>query len=283
MPFYVLKRQIFKIKILKKILFIISLILANIITLKAQCEIANQTFVKNEYLKYQVYYNWGVIWVKAGQVVFNVKDTTINKVSLWKFTSIGKSQSSYDWFFKVRDNFESIVYKETLKPIYHHSKTLEGNDISDNEYIFSKKKQKIFCSSYNSNKSTKITKDTFAYDNCIFDVLSATYFTRSLDFSNTKLNDSIPIKTIIDGEKIKIYVKYLGEEEITHINEKKYKTIKFSTSVAEGSVFKANQKIYVWVSNDKNRIPILIKADILVGSVKVYLLETKNMKFTSNY
>jgi hypothetical protein len=181
----------------------------------------------------------------------------------------------------VRDYFESIVYKKNLKPLYYHRKTLEGNLLTDNEYIFNHKKNKIYSSTYNSKSELK--KDTLELDNCIFDVLSATYFTRSLDFSDMKINDSIPITTIMDNEKIKIYVKYLGKEIITHKNKKKYDTIKFSTTVAEGSVFKGGEQIVVWVSNDKNKIPILIKADILVGSVKVYLLENKNLKYKSSF
>ena len=247
----------------------------------AQCEIKNNTFQKNEFVKYQVYYNWGIIWLKAGEVTFNATDTTINNIDLWKFTSTGKSYPSYDWIFKVRDKFESIVYKENLSPLYYHRKTLEGNLLTDNEYIFNRKQKKIYSTTYNSD--SKLRKDTFELSNCIFDVLSATYFTRSLDFSNMKKNDSIPITTIMDNEKINIYIKYLGEEEITHKNGKLYNTIKFSTTVAAGSVFEDGEQIFVWVSNDKNKIPILIMADILVGSVKVYITDKKNLKYESSF
>ena len=260
------------------LLFILAFSLKNS---TAQCEVKNNPFKNNEFVKYQVYYNWGVIWLKAGEVTFNAKDTVINNVELWKFISTGKSYPSYDWIFKVRDYFESIAYKKSLKPLYYHRKTLEGNLLTDNEYIFNHKKNKIYSSTYNSKSELK--KDTSELTNCIFDVLSATYFTRSLDFSDMQINDSIPITTIMDNEKINIYVKYLGKEKITHKNEKKYNTIKFSTTVAKGSVFKGGEQIIVWVSDDKNKIPILIKADILVGSVKVYIIEKNNLKYESSF
>ncbi len=260
------------------ILFLISFFVKEAFT---QCEIKNNNFKNNEFVKYQVYYNWGFIWLKAGEVTFNVKDTTINNIELWRFISTGKSYPSYDWIFKVRDSFESIVYKNSLKPLYYHRKTTEGSLLTDNEYVFNHKKKKIYSSTYNSKEGLK--KDTLTLNNCIFDVLSATYFTRSIDFSDMKLNDSIPITTIMDNEKINIYVKYLGKEEITHKNGKNYKTIKFSTTVAEGSVFKGGEQIIVWVSDDKNKIPILIKADIIVGSVKVYIIEKNNLKYKSSF
>jgi len=258
--------------------FIIVLFLKNA---TAQCEVKNNTFKNNEFVKYQVYYNWGFIWLKAGEVTFNAKDTVINNTELWKFISTGKSYTSYDWIFKVRDNFESIVYKKNLKPLYYHRKTLEGHLLTDNEYVFNHKKKKIYSSTYNSK--SEIKRDTLELTDCIFDVLSATYFTRSLDFTGMKINDSIPITTIMDNEKINIYVKYLGKEEITHKNKKQYMTIKFSTTVAEGSVFKGGEQIIVWVSDDKNKIPILIKADIIVGSVKVYLIDKNNLKYKSSF
>lgn len=246
----------------------------------SQCNINNYVFKSNEVLSYDVYYNWGFIWVDAGKVIFTAKDTTIKNVDYWHFTSTGTSNSSYDWIFKVRDKYESIARKSNLEPLYYHRNSSEGGYDVNNKYIFNKKEQRIYTFTENSKKPLSV--DTLQYKKCLFDVLSATYYTRCIDFKNIDKNDSIPIKTLIDNELIIIKIKYIGEEIIEDRNERKYNSIKFSTTVIEGSVFKGGEEIFVWVSNDENKIPLLIEAKILVGSVKVYLNKKENLKYRFN-
>jgi hypothetical protein len=261
---------------LKK-LYIFILLLITISTLKSQCKIDNYVFKANEELTYNVYYNWGFVWISAGNVKFNVKDTTIQNKDYWIFMSTGESYQSYDWIFKVSDKYQSITSKDNLEPIYYKRETSEGGYNVNNKYIFNKNKDSIYTFTQNSKK--ELTKDTLKYQNCLFDVLSATYYTRCLDFNKIENQDSLPIKTIIDNEIITIKIKYHGKEIIEDKSEHKYNTIKFSTTVVEGSVFKGDEEIFVWVSDDENKIPILIEAKILVGSVKVYLSEKQNIKY----
>jgi hypothetical protein len=243
----------------------------------SQCKPDEIVFKSGEELTYEVNYNWGFIWLSTGEVTFSVKDTTIKNKKYWKFSSTGRSYNSYDWIFKVRDKYLSVVRYETLEPVYYHRVTSEGGYDVNNKYIFNKYKKKIF--TYTENSKKPFTKDTLNYSDCLFDVLSATYFTRCIDFNNFKKNDTLQIKTVIDNEIVTITIKYFGKETIKDRDDKTHNTYKFSTTVVEGSVFKGGEAIYVWVSQDKNKIPILIEAKILVGSVKVYLQQYKNLKY----
>ena len=59
----------------------------------------------------------------------------------------------------------------------------------------------------------------------------------------------------------------------------KYNTLKFQPQVIAGNVFDDDSKMSVWVSDDLNRIPLLIESPVSVGSVKVVLKEYKNLKY----
>jgi hypothetical protein len=37
--------------------------------------------------------------------------------------------------------------------------------------------------------------------------------------------------------------------------------------------------MYIWVTDDDNRIPVLVEAKILIGSVKAYLVKTQGIKY----
>ncbi|WP_335682271.1 DUF3108 domain-containing protein [Sphingobacterium sp. B29] len=42
---------------------------------------------------------------------------------------------------------------------------------------------------------------------------------------------------------------------------------------------KKNSKLYLWVTNDGNRIPVKANVDILIGSVTLELLEASGLKY----
>ena len=77
------------------------------------CYTENTTFTAGEELTYKLYYNWNFVWLSAGEMTFKV----IDEDDQWHFQVIGKTYDSYDWFFKVRDYYDTWVQKETGLPI----------------------------------------------------------------------------------------------------------------------------------------------------------------------
>ena len=102
-------------------------------------------------------------------------------------------------------------------------------------------------------------------------MLTASYYTRCLNFEDMQPDTKIPVYTLLDNAACELYIRYLGRESIKHQNNKTYACLKFKAKVAEGSVFKGSEDITVWVSDDAAHIPIKIEAKILVGSIKAYL------------
>ncbi len=262
-------------KLLK--IFILSLLILQLkVTGRPQCPVENMSFGRGEKLTYEVSYNWGFLWVKAGEVSFKTDTITINNKLYFHLKSTGRSYSFYDWFFKVRDSFTSVADTQTLLPVEFHRKTSEGNYKVDNSYIFDRVNNQLISSTKNSKK--KLTTDTLNLQPCTFDVLSAVYYTRTIDFADKKPGDEIFIKFIVDGELYEIPVKYLQKEVIKNRDGFSYNCIKFSAKLVPGTIFEEGKEVFVWVTDDDNKIPILVEASIIVGSVKAYLTEYQNIK-----
>jgi len=115
----------------------------------------------------------------------------------------------------------------------------------------------------------------FTLDKRIYDVLSAIYWCRSIDFSKLKKGDRVPLTMAIDDGVYDLFIRYLGTEKIEHRNGEIFDTYKFSVMLVEGTIFKGGEDMVVWVSRDDKKVPILVEAKILIGSVKAYLLEYK--------
>lgn len=230
----------------------------------------NNTFQTGEIVRYRAVYNWGFIWINAGDVIFTIKDTVYQGIPCYHFISKGWSLKQYDWFFKVRDKFESIVSKDSLKPHWFIRDTYEGGNIVFNRYNFDYLNKTLSIFSYSSARSAK--QQIIPLKANTFDVLSAIYYCRTLDFENLNKDQKIPLTMAIDNEIFNLYVRYLGKEKISLHGGGSYSTFKFSAMLVSGTIFKGGEDLIVWVTDDNKRIPVLVEAKILVGSVKAILV-----------
>lgn len=236
-------------------------------------------FKGGEKVKYKAYYNLGFFWLHAGNVLFKATESSYRNQKSFHFKAFGASLPSYDFFFKVRDYYQSYATKKNLKPLYFERNTSEGGYKVHNEYFFDYRKKVIYSQSDNSGK--KYEEDTLLNKGTVLDVLTIIYRARRIDFNQYEKGEKIPFSLIIDNEIFEdLYLRYLGKEEVRlHRTKEKYRCHKFSAMLVEGTIFSGGEDLTVWVTDDKNKIPVLIKAKILVGSVKGVFQSAENLKF----
>lgn len=243
----------------------------------SQCPPNEIPFKNGERLDYDVYYHFKKMWVPAGKVRFEVKDSIYNGKSCFHFDGKGKSLKSYDYFFKVRDHYASLVEKSTLIPVRFVRKVNEGSFSLYYDYRFHPDKQEAIVYT-NENDTTK--KQKLIFRHCIYDVITAVYYARTLDFSNSKINDTIPLSMMVDKEIYEnVYIRYTGKERIKGQDGAIYNCIKFRPLLIEGTIFEEGEYMEVFVTDDRNHIPIFIEAQILVGSIKAYISSYSNLKY----
>lgn len=238
----------------------------------AQCEIKNVNFSPGETIELDVKYTLGFLWFDAGYVTFKVDTAIINGKKVYKFTSRGSSYEKYDWIFKVREYYISYATQENLTPLYYSRNSLEGDYFAKEEYVFNHIQSKTYSTIHNSK--TPLKKDTLSLPKCGYDLLTAIYAFRNIDFDIYKPGDIIPITVIIDNKWENLYIRFINKE-IFNSNNKKIPTYHLKAQMLEGTIFNAGENTDVWVTQSPEKIPIYIEAQILVGKVKCYL---KNYK-----
>jgi len=258
-------------------LLILILLSANLFAQENQCNVTSIPFKAGEKVTYRAVYNWGFIWVNAGDVVFTVSDTIYAGKPAFHFLSKGWSLKQYDWFFKVRDRFESIADTASLKPFWFERDTYEGGFKAYNRYVFDHSKSKLDIISQTSDRPFK--KEILPLKPCTFDVLTAIYYCRTINFDNRKIGETIPLTMAVDNEVFELYIRYLGKEQLKTHNGEIFNTIKFSAMLVEGTIFKGGEDMFVWVTDDQNHVPVLIEAKILVGSVKAVITRMDGLKY----
>lgn len=225
---------------------------------------SHKPFDKGEFLRYRVTYGF----VDAGEAILTVnpsKKTGANGRPLHHVKGIGRTLGAFNAFYKVRDRYESYIDKEGVFPWYFVRRVREGNYSKDQDYTFMQDKQLV-----------DTGKDKFKAPLGVQDMISSFYYARTLDFENMKPGDKTKFKVFMDDEVYPLEIKLVGTEEI-RIRKGKFECLKFVPVLQEGRYFDSEEDVQFWVTNDANRIPVLVKAKIPVGTVKLHLVEWRGL------
>ena len=84
---------------------------------------------------------------------------------------------------------------------------------------------------------------------------------------------------LVDRKIDDLYVRYLGIENVKTRNGKEFRCHKVSVYLLQGDFFPEGEYMKVWFTDDQNHLPVQVETEILVGSVKALLLDTKSLKY----
>ena len=243
------------------------------VNIPSPCSADNTVFSPGEEIVYKVYYNWNFVWMSAGEVTFRVYDDEDE----YHLTARGRTYSSYEWFYTVRDNYDCYINKETLLPRLSIRDIQEGSYERYDRITYDQDAQRA--TSVKGRSREDATPESFDLDGCMHDILSIMYYLRNVEVDNLNQGDEVPITIFFDRETYPLKVKYLGTEDRTKVKGMgRYKTHKFSPQLIAGEVFKEGDEMTVYVSRDENKIPVLIESPVSVGSVKVVLKSYKGLR-----
>lgn len=247
--------------------------------LKEDCTIINTAIKGGEKIVYKAYYNWKFVWVPAGEAEFYIKEHP----DTYEVTVTGKTYKGYDAFFRVRDYFHSIIDKKTMYPKYFVRIVEEGNYRKFDSLVFNQ--NNLSAISYNGKTRATAKRKYITIHQCTHDLLSVLYFMRNIDISKHKPGDLIPTKLLFDENIYPIKVKYEGKYDNFEIKDVgTFNTIKVIPDLVTGNVFKDGNRMHVWVTNDGNKLPLMVESPLSVGSAKAVLKSCSGLRhpFTLN-
>ncbi|WP_026978937.1 DUF3108 domain-containing protein [Flavobacterium tegetincola] len=229
-----------------------------------------RAFKEGEWFKFRIHY--GI--VNAGYATMEVKEAVKNNKKVYHAIGRGYTTGMTKFFFKVDDDYESYFDKGTGNPYQFVRKIDEGGYTKNQEGFFNQSNNTVTVKDYKkkSEKSFIVPANTQ-------DILSTFYYLRNHpDIDKVKVGESISIDMFFDDDTTKFKLKYLGNEDIST----KFGTIPtmiFRPYVQAGRVFKEQESLTVWISDDDNKMPVRIKASLAVGSLKADLEAFKGLKY----
>jgi len=220
--------------------------------------------VKGETLEYDIY--WGVVYV--GSSYLKITDTVdISSRPAWHIVSETRSGSFLANFYKVADRNDSWMDPATLYSYGYYKKISEGRHFFNEWVIFDVPWGKYY--GKKMNRKRQVSDLEGPLDRQVNDMLSAVYRIRTMPVTpntkvemdvNTKRNWRLTVKT---GKREKISTRY-----------GKKKCIQVEPMAGEEGLFvaKAGKRLLVWITDDELKVPMMIKAEISIGSITAKLV-----------
>lgn len=224
----------------------------------------NDAFKRGELLTFRMHY--GII--EAGIATLGITDEAkeIAGRKTFHVIGLGESRGTFDLFYKVRDRYETYIDDQSIVPWVFLRHVNEGGYKIDQSYVFNHYSEKV---NVGNNEMYNIEPN-------MQDMLSAFYSARNLDLGGAKPGETYSINCFMDKEVWPMKVKFIGRETITTALGT-FKCLKYRPVVQKGRVFKHEEDLNIWITDDKNHIPILGQADVLVGSIKAELKSYKGL------
>jgi len=236
-------------------------------------------FQSGEELKFDIHYKYGLVMLKAGTANFKVEESDYKNNHSFLSTLDFKTTAFFDKIFKMRDTLSSYT-TEDLQPLYHIRSVHEGNYHFMEEIFFNE-----FSTNHTEVRVRRESQEIIRFDTILtalsmcYDILNIIPVLCSLDYSQPEFVHGKTISAFIGREKVTITVRNEGQSVVEKSETLKYKTYKISLDFSDSNFNESKNAIELWMSDDKNHIPIKIKAKLRIGAAEVYLTSWKNLKY----
>lgn len=229
----------------------------------------NRAYGDGEWFKFRVHYGF----VTAGYATLEVNDAVLNGKEVYHVKGEGRTTGVSKLFFRVEDYYQSYIDKEKDIPYRFIRKIDEGGYTKDIQIDFDHDTSKALIRNYK-----KDTEEIVDFPSNAQDMISAFYYLRNyLETDGLKEGDIMDMNMFFDRENFRFRMKFLGRETLK-TKFGKVPCLIFRPYVEAGRVFEEKESLTVWVSDDGNKMPMLIKANLAVGSLKATLSEFKGLK-----
>lgn len=203
----------------------------------------------------------------------------------------------WDSFYRMRDTYETwFLANDTIPPVKFHRDAKEGKNYESEAFLdwngdFSSVKVKI-------EKKGAPTRDTVYTEGVLLrDIINSLYLARILDY-DAMLESGKPVEVRMTPYRdiLQLRVRAAGCEELSSGKlGGRFKTVKLALAIqpkdveGSGSGFKIGasedgsyqdgEKIFLWVSDDENHIPVYFSAPASIGSIKGRLSSYTGLKY----
>ncbi len=247
----------------------------------AQTQVEEVAFGPGEKLEYVVSYRAKL--VPNSEVATVAINTTAGKVDAQDALHVwanARVMPFFRWFFDLNDTYNSWMHPKTLKPLKFTSDLREGSYRYQSTVLYDWNTMTASSKYRNLKRPTAKTK-TLPLTHASYDAIALFFNLRSSSLAGFVAGQPRYLQVVLDDTVRKVQYQFLGREERNVKGFGRFRTLKFSCQLATstGESFEDGTEFFLWVTDDRNRIPVHLESPIRVGSIRVRVTKFENLKF----
>ena len=233
-------------------------------------------FRSGESITLSVMYKWGAINTEVGTARLQIDSLRYEGARAYHFDCKAWTAPFFDRFYKIREDLQSWVRVKDLRPLRFTRSTYEGGYTASNEYRYNWEAGHIEADVTFENKGPQ--KLEIPIKEGEYDLVALVYRIRSLDESAFREGAVTKVRFAIDDNVFNVSIRARGMENIKIRKLGRMNAWHLSCSVVQGALFDGNEDLHLWISADKNRIPVAAKVPLKVGAVQAWLSGYNGLK-----
>ena len=239
-----------------------------------------QLYVPGETLNYRMSYRAKLFPnTEVAKVTMRTTETTLDGEPAYQVYGHGETAKAFSWILPVNDTYKVWVDPETLRTKRFEADLHEGDYTFKSTFLFDWKNQKVHTRWSSRNRPEK--KKTMKISPNGMDAESLYYNLRTDPDSIIKEGFARDLEMVLEDTVRYLSFRYEGREVKKIKNLGKFNTLKFRCKIAtsDGYAFQDGTEFEIWISDDRNKIPLYIQSPIKVGSVQAYLSSYEGLRY----
>ena len=238
-----------------------------------------QLFQEGEVLYYRAAYRAKLVPnIEAGEVTVSTKLDTLAGREVYRVTGNGRTLPFFRWFFDMDDTYHIWVDRESKRTQRFESDLKEDKYTFRSIYRYDWEAMRVH--TWSQRRQNTPREKTMELTPESMDAVSLYFNLRSVDLESFREGEHRQLDMVLEDTIRHLRYRYIGREELRVPKMGSFDTMKFACTIgsSEEFSFTDGSEFFIWITNDENKIPVMLASPVRVGEVRAYLRSYEGLR-----
>ena len=239
-----------------------------------------QLFQEGEYLYYRAAYRAKLIPnTEVGEVTVSTKLDSLDGRGVYRVIGNGRTLPFFRWFFDMNDTYNIWVDRESKKTLRFESDLKEDSYTFRSHYTYDWDAMTVDTWAQKRQETPRSKRMNLTPESK--DAVSLYFSLRSVDLNSFQQGRELNLDMVLEDTIRQLKYRFIERDTIKIPRTGRFATMKFACTIgtSEEFSFTDGTEFFIWITEDENKIPVMISSPVRVGEVRVYLRNYSGLKF----
>lgn len=262
---------------MKKYLFSIYFLLLLAASSHAQCPVSEGFLSDGEEMRYELFFNWRFIWIKAGDARLTTRLITYNDAPAYESTLLASTNARADLIFRLRDTISTVMTPDMV-PLYFVKRCDEGKEMIYDRAWFDYEDGVATARQTKIYGDGRVRETSHSDSRCIYDMVSLLLYSRSFDTDSLAIGQQLQYPMVTGVKVEEQNLVYLGRQDVKALSGENYRCQVFSLvqkKKNKDGELEDQEIIRFYTTDDERHLPIQLDLILKFGVAKARLASVK--------